>query len=110
MLTGENITQILLALIALFGSIATGVFIPWITGRISADKTGALKFWVKTGVAAAEQTFADPETGMQKKQFVREFLSSKGIDITTEELETLIEAAVYELKLSSDALAEYGVQ
>ena len=58
------------------------------------------KFWVNMAVRSAEQLFKDiPKSGAGKKQYVINFLKEKGVDLSMEELNVLIESAVKELEL-----------
>ena len=58
------------------------------------------KTWVEIGVRSAEQLFKDiPKSGAGKKQYVINLLKEKGVEITMEELNALIESAVKELEL-----------
>jgi hypothetical protein len=89
--------QIFMLLISLLGVILTGLIVPWLKIKIGKEKMSQVQMWVNVAVAAAEQIFSMPGAGIQKKVYVIEFLKSKGITITEQELDALIEAAVYEL-------------
>lgn len=94
---GEIFVQIGVIVIALLGSIITYIIIPFIKSKLDEEQQKKLEFWVGIAVTAAEQIFMEPEQGEQKKQYVLTVLRDMGIDITMEQLEILIEAAVYEL-------------
>lgn len=51
-------------------------------------------------VEAAEMIYVGAGRGEEKKQYVIDFLNSKGFTLNTAEIENLIEAAVLELKLT----------
>jgi len=89
--------QIILAVIALFGTIATVIVAPWIRAKYSAEKSAEVLDYVNAGVLAAEQIFkvTDP-TGKLRKEFVINFMNEKGFKITEDELNIMIEAAVKE--------------
>ena len=53
--------------------------------------------WAKIGVAAAEQIYVRQGRGDEKKQYVLEFLKSKGFDLNEESVNNAIEAAVKQL-------------
>lgn len=89
--------QIFMLLISLLGVILTGLVVPWLKIKIGKEKMSQVQMWVNIAVAAAEQIFSVPGAGTQKKIYVIEFLKTKGITITEQELDALIEAAVYEL-------------
>ena len=101
----ENITsQILSLIITLIGLILTGVFVPWLKTKISNEKLTAIEKWVNIAVAAAEQMKVAGIITDDKKTYVVKFLKDKGITITDEELDALIEAAVYELNKAKNLL------
>jgi len=87
-------------IIALIGAIITYIVVPYIKSKTTAEQYKNIEFWVEFAVKAAEQIFNQPGMGEEKKQYVIDFLTSKGINITIEELNILIEAAVQELNLS----------
>lgn len=49
-------------------------------------------------VSAAEQIYTSSGKGTAKKQYVLEFLNSKGFTVDMDSLDKLIESAVYALK------------
>ena len=62
------------------------------------DITEVLKNWVKIAVQAAEMIFKESKMGEQKKEYVLEFLKTKGYKVDTEAINNLIESAVLDLK------------
>ena len=60
-------------------------------------------FWVTVAVGAAEQIYKEKGQGKEKKEYVVEFLDSIGVKLTIEELNVLIESAVKELNIISNA-------
>ena len=56
--------------------------------------------WVNIAVEAAEMIYVGAGRDEEKKQYVIDFLNSKGFTLNTAEIENLIEAAVLELKLT----------
>jgi len=54
--------------------------------------------WVNVAVSAAEQLFREPGAGAEKKQFVQEFLESKGYTYDSAAVDLMIEAAVLNLR------------
>lgn len=81
--------------------------IPWIQSNINAHTLAEIQYWVEASVFCAQQLF-DKTDGQKKKEavemFLREVLEQKEIHITESQLDTLIEAAVKQLKLQE---AEY---
>jgi hypothetical protein len=89
------IDTIISGVLALLGLILTGVIIPWIKAKTTVHQRETILALVYDGVRAAEQLYGAGK-GAEKKKYVTDWLSERGVD--TEEIETLIEAAVYELK------------
>lgn len=92
-----DITQIILAIIALAGTIVTGVLVPWIKAKTTQSQQEQLAQWVKIAVAAAEQMFKSGN-GAEKKQYAINWLMERGIVFDSDMVDAAIEAAVYELK------------
>ena len=92
-----DITQIILAIIALAGTIVTGVLVPWIKAKTTQSQQEQLTQWIKIAVAAAEQIFKSGD-GAEKKQYVINWLHERGIVFDSDMVDAAIEAAVYELK------------
>ena len=75
-----DITTILEVAITLLSAVLTGFLIPFVRSRLSAEKKERLEFWIKTAVKAAEQIFKNSEkAGIKKKDWVVQFLLSKGL-------------------------------
>ena len=98
-----DLTQVLIAIITLITAILTKVIYPLIKAKIGEAKFYQLYQYVKIAVKAAEQIYntTDPDgnKGQAKKQYVKDFLLSKGYDINLEEIDAMIEAAVLEINL-----------
>ena len=105
MINNIDLTPIFTAIIALIGAIITYFVIPVLKGKISADNWKDIVKWVKIAVAAAEQMKAAGIITVPKKDYVLSFLKDKGITITDQELNALIEAAVYETNKTKNLLA-----
>jgi len=97
MINNIDLTPIFTALIALIGAIITYYVIPLLKGKISADNWTDIINWVKIAVDAAEQMKKVGKITVPKKDYVISFLKGKGITITDQELDALIEAAVFEI-------------
>ena len=96
-----DITSIVEAIIAILSAVITGLFVPLIKSKLSAEKSNALKFWVGIAVEAAEQLYGS-SAGQQKKEYVVSFLLSKGIVFNIDEVTAMIESEVYKLSASSE--------
>lgn len=93
-----DLTNIIVALIGLLGTIITTFLIPLIRSKLTAAQQDELQKLIQIGVAAAEQL---SNTGVikkaERKQFVIDFLASKGFTADMDLIEKMLEASVYEL-------------
>lgn len=93
-----DLTQIILAVIALISAVVTGFLIPLLKSKLSAQQLDGLKAAAKIAVFAAEQTHI-PEQWAEKKKYAQQLLKEQGYDIDTDKVDAAIEAAVKELKI-----------
>jgi hypothetical protein len=95
-----DITQIVSLVIAVLGLVLTGIFMPYVKSKASTEQLELIYKAVKIAVYAAEQLFGSG-MGIKKKQYVIEYLASKGLyvneEIISSDLNAMIESAVYEL-------------
>jgi len=96
-MNGDAIVNIGTIIIALLGAIITYIVIPFMRERTTKEQRENLMFWVRIAVQAAEQIYDEKSQGKSKKEYVINFLNGKGIVITEEQIDALIEAAVFEL-------------
>lgn len=92
-----DITPIVNAVIALAAAVVTAFVIPWIKSNTTEKQRQQLISWAKIGVAAAEQLYKGAGRGEQKKNYVLDFLQEKGYNISVQEVNNAIEAAVQQL-------------
>lgn len=92
-----DITPVVNAVIALAATAVSVFLTPWIKSKTTAQQRSELVAWAKIGVAAAEQIYVGQGRGDEKKQYVLEFLKSKGFDLNEESVNNAIEAAVKQL-------------
>ena len=97
-----NIEVVAKVIIPLLGAIITYILIPYVRAKTTKEQRDNVYFWVRVAVGAAEQVYKEKGQGRLKKEYVIEFLTSQGINITLQELDILIEAAVKELNLIQD--------
>ncbi len=93
-----DITQILMATMTLIMSVITAFLIPYLKEKIGEKRFAELSRWVSVAVTAAEQIYVGSGRGSEKKQYVLEFLNSKGFTVDMDALDKLIESAVYAMK------------
>lgn len=97
-------SQILSVIISVLGLLLTYYIVPYLKNKTGTEKMNHMILWVKAAVAAAEMIYPDIKSGEKKKEYVMEFLKSKGVTITDQELDALIEAVVYELNRANNLL------
>lgn len=80
----------------------TRYLIPYLKMKIEASKYADIVDWVEKAVKAAEQTITESGKGSEKKQkvidFILEYAVKNNVDITYEQIDALIEAAVKTMK------------
>lgn len=96
-----DITPVINALVALAAALITVFLIPWIKANTTEQQRQTLIEWIKIAVAAAEQIYNGPGRGEEKKQYVLDFLASKGVAIDDESVNAAIESAVQQLNSGS---------
>ena len=101
-----NIDIIVKVITPILGAIITYILVPWIKQITTREQRENIYFWVKVAVAAAEQIYKEKGQGKLKKEYVVDFLVSKGINITIQELDVLIEAAVKELNIIQEKVGQ----
>lgn len=101
----ENVMyQILSLVLTIIGLVITYFVVPWLKTKISNQKLTTIEMWVNIAVAAAEQMKAAGLITGDKKTEVIKFIRNKGITITDQELDALIEAAVFEINKAKNLL------
>lgn len=79
-------------------AVCSAFLIPYLKAKLGDENFATLKNWVKIAVQAAEMIFKESKMGEQKKEYVLEFLKTKGYKVDTEAINNLIESAVLDLK------------
>ena len=92
-----DLTPIIEAVAALIGVVITCILVPFIRSKTTAEQQKEINAWVKIAVSAAEQIFKGSGRGEEKKQYVIAWLKERGFTVDENDLDALIEAAVYEL-------------
>lgn len=93
-----DITSIVNAVITLLAAVVSTFLVPWIKGKVEAQKLEKVADWVTIAVSAAEQIYKESGMGEKKKQYVLDFLEDKGLTVDINSVDAMIEAAVYGLK------------
>jgi hypothetical protein len=93
-----DLTDVVSAIITLILAVITSFLVPYLKTKIEANKFEKIKSWVKVAVEAAEMIYVGTGRGEEKKNYVIQYLNSKGYTIDAESINNLIESAVLELK------------
>ena len=97
-----DLTPIVNAVITLIAAIVTTFLIPWIKSKIDAAKLAQIVEWVGIAVREAEQIYNESGMGEKKKQYVLDFLASKGFTLDPDSINAMIEAAVKDLNIEQN--------
>lgn len=92
-----DITEVIKYAFLLVFAVCSVFVIPYLKAKLGDEKFATLKMWVKIGVQAAEMIFTKSGMGAEKKEYVLEFLKSKGYTVDSETIDNLVESAVLEL-------------
>ena len=93
-----DITEVIKYAFLLIFAVCSAFLIPYLKAKLGDENFATLKNWVKIAVQAAEMIFKESKMGEQKKEYVLEFLKTKGYKVDTEATNNLIESAVLDLK------------
>lgn len=91
-------TWILELILAVLGVVVTAVLVPWLRARTTEAQQAQINALVGLAVQAAEQLYAGSGRGEEKKRYVLDWLSARGIKLDEDAVDAAIEAAVYKLK------------
>lgn len=101
----EIIFEVVKVVVMVAVLVITRYMLPWIKGKIDAEKLVAAEKWVRYAVLKAQQVLCE-QGGQDKKAYVTEFLKeilmAKNIALSNEQLDVLIEAAVKQMKLEEN--------
>jgi len=97
----ENLLNVIVLAIPVLGAIVTYFVVPFLKAKIGNENLITISKWIVYAVKAAEIIFAGEKQGVDKKEyvidFIANFLNKKKIVITEEQLEVLIEATVKQM-------------
>lgn len=100
----EVVFKIILAVISILGTILTGVIVPYVKEKLGNEKLAKYEYWASMAVECAEMMFKEQGMGVEKKEYVVNFLNEmfnkNKVVITEEQLNILIESCVKEMKLN----------
>lgn len=93
-----DITEIVKVLFLLICAICSCIVLPYFKAKYNVEQLNEVKAWIKIAVDAAEQIYVGSGRGAEKKKYVIDFLTQNNIFIDEEQLDAMIESAVYKLK------------
>lgn len=93
-----DLTQVATALISLVIALVSAFLVPYLKNRLTTSQFNTMLSWVNIAVEAAEMIYTGSGRGEEKKEYVVNFLNEKGFSLNSNEIDTLIESAVLELK------------
>ena len=99
----ENMMLILEYVVRILIIVGGGFVVKFVKDKINENQLEQFKGWTIIAVKAAEMIYQEKGTGQLKKEYVVDFLQEKLNDwfffeLSADQLDTLIEAVVYELK------------
>lgn len=98
----DLVMEILKVIVMLAVLLVTRYLVPWIRAKIGAEELEQVKTWVNAAVLMAQQVYTakpGPERKAIVVDMIRKMLLKKNIDISEEQLDMLIEAAVKAMKM-----------
>ncbi len=84
-----DLTNIFNIIIALLGALITTFLIPYLNSKTTAQQQDNIMLWVDIAVSAAEQLFSSTQ-GEEKLEYVINYLETKSIYVTREEIESSV--------------------
>ena len=97
-----DLTKIIVAVIGLLSTVMTAFLAPYLKAKIDNAKLENLGELARRFVLAAEQLIG-PGNGQQKKEKVQDWLKEKGYNVSLDEVDSAIEAAVKEMNIAMGA-------
>lgn len=92
----EVMTKVVMPLLTV---VIVYILAPYIYEKTTAKERENIYFYIKVAVQAAEQLFNYNNAGKAKKEYVLDYIKKKELDISEEDLDVMIEAAVQELNI-----------
>lgn len=103
-----DLTQIILGIIGLIAAALSRYIIPYFIEKTKGEKRNDAIFWTGLAVQAAEMIFKEKAAGALKKDYVKEFLLSKGFKYSDQEIDVAIESAVLMMQNAITTAAASG--
>lgn len=104
-MTPEQITQIILAVISIIGTLIGAFLVPLIRTKTTKEQREFAEKVVREAVRAAEQIFNLQGQGIEKYDFVIKYIKAEfKLSLSEKEIKVLIEAAVNELNENKEKI------
>ena len=105
---GEMFVKVILSLFSVISILVTAYVIPYLKSKIGNEEFDKLITYVTVAVRCAEQIYK-PEQWEEKKEYVMNYVmdimnNKLRISLTYDELDTIVEGIVNEIKHSKDYL------
>ena len=91
-MTADLLLKIVLSILAIVSALVTGLLIPYLKTKLDGKKRENIGTLVTHAVMAAEQIYKGSGQGKTKKHYVLSYLQEKGIKMSMDDLDVLIEA------------------
>ncbi len=92
-----DLTDVVAAIITLLCALISAFLIPYLKAKFDTEKLAKIQTWVNAAVEAAEMIYKGAGRGEEKKAYVKACLEAHGYALDVDEIENLIESAVYDL-------------
>lgn len=92
-----DLTDVVSAIITLLCALISAFLIPYLKSKVDAERLAKIQKWVNVAVEAAEMIYKGAGRGEEKKAYVKACLEAHGYALDVDEIENLIESAVYDL-------------
>ena len=104
-MTPEQITQIILAVISIIGTLIGVFLVPLIRTKTTKEQREFAEKVIGEAVRAAEQIFNLQGQGIEKYDFVIKYIKAEfKLNLSEKEMKVLIEAVVNELKENKEKI------
>lgn len=91
-----ELTEVLLAIVALAGVVLSVFAVPWLKAKTSTTQMAELLTWVEIAVKFSQQLYHSLD-GNSRLEYALDFLEDKGYNVDLPEIRAAIEAEVLKL-------------
>ena len=101
----DIIFEVIKVLVMIAALMMARYVIPWLNELVKNSKTDQIIKWAKQGVLAVQQMYSGapgPDRKIIVTKFLKQILAEKDMDLSDEQIEILIEAAVKQMKIEQE--------